>query len=182
MTVRPPAVRYILAALMLLVFVVCRSETPTASSPAGAITHPIVAAPIPSAARSNALPGMPPVPVERNVYADAGAGMLAPAVRADRPLVYVLDVRAGDVRVIDPETYEVVAKWSIPGGGSPDMGDLTADGSQLWLSGRYNQEVYVLSTADGHLIKRIPAGPEPHGLCVWPQPGRYSLGHTGITR
>jgi hypothetical protein len=23
---------------------------------------------------------------------------------------------------------------------------------------------------------------EPHGLCVWPQPGRYSLGHTGITR
>lgn len=113
MTVRPPAVRYVLAALMLLVFVVCRSETPTASSPAGAITHPIVAAPIPSAARSNALPGMPPVPVERNVYADAGAGMLAPAVRADRPLVYVPDVRAGDVRVIDPETYEVVARYPL---------------------------------------------------------------------
>jgi DNA-binding beta-propeller fold protein YncE len=398
MTVRRPAVRYVLAALMLLVFVVCRSETPTASSSAGAISHPIVAAPIPSAAHSEGLPGMPPVPVERNVYADAGAGMLAPAVRADRPLVYVPDVRAGDVRVIDPETYEVVArypigrevqhvvpaydlrtiyatddrgnrivpfnpvtgrpnasipvldpynlyftpngasaisvaeahrvlvwydphswrqqditptpdcaginhadftadgrtavftcelagrvavidvashrllrmidmphrhthmgpqdiklapngsvfyiadsqengvwvldgaatrvlreiptgrgahglylsrdarrlfvtdrnegaisvldadtggvlaKWLIPGGGSPDMGNVTADGSQLWLSGRYSQEVYVLSTADGHLIKRIPAGPEPHGLCVWPQPGRYSLGHTGITR
>jgi len=25
-------------------------------------------------------------------------------------------------------------------------------------------------------------GNGPHGLCVWPQPGRYSLGHTGITR
>jgi hypothetical protein len=23
---------------------------------------------------------------------------------------------------------------------------------------------------------------EPHGLTVWPQPGRYSLGHTGNMR
>jgi hypothetical protein len=22
----------------------------------------------------------------------------------------------------------------------------------------------------------------PHGVCVWPQPGRYSIGHTGILR
>ncbi|MFN2478613.1 MAG: YncE family protein [Pseudonocardiaceae bacterium] len=394
-----PAVRYVLAGLMLLlVFMVCRSETPTANSPAGAISHTIVTAPITSASRSDGLPGMPPVPVQRNVYADAGAGMLAPAVRADRPLVYVPDVRSGDVRVIDPGNYEVLArypigrevqhvvpaydmrtlyatddrgnrivpfdpvsgrpgasipvldpynlyftpngasaisvaeahreliwydphswrqqditptpgcaginhadftadgrtavfscefagrlavidvashrllrmidlphrhthmgpqdiklapngsafyiadsqengvwvldgaatrilreiptgagahglylsrdarrlfvtdrnegaisvldadtggvlaKWLIPGGGSPDMGNVTADGSQLWLSSRYSQAVYVLSTVDGHLIRRIPAGREPHGLCVWPQPGRYSLGHTGITR
>jgi hypothetical protein len=52
----------------------------------------------------------------------------------------------------------------------------------LWLSGRYNAEVYVLSTVDGHMIARIPVGKGPHGLCVWPQPGRYSLGHTGVTR
>jgi hypothetical protein len=25
-------------------------------------------------------------------------------------------------------------------------------------------------------------GHEPHGLTVWPQPGRYSLGHTGNMR
>jgi hypothetical protein len=25
-------------------------------------------------------------------------------------------------------------------------------------------------------------GKEPHGLTVWPQPGRYSLGHTGNLR
>jgi hypothetical protein len=25
-------------------------------------------------------------------------------------------------------------------------------------------------------------GREPHGLTVWPQPGRYSLGHTGNMR
>ena len=27
-----------------------------------------------------------------------------------------------------------------------------------------------------------PLGAEPHGLTVWPQPGRYSLGHTGNLR
>lgn len=84
--------------------------------------------------------------------------------------------------MLDADTGGVLAKWPIPGGGSPDMGNVTADGSQLWLSGRYNQVVYVLSTVNGQLISRIPVGPEPHGLCVWPQPGRYSLGHTGITR
>ena len=57
-----------------------------------------------------------------------------------------------------------------------------ADGSQLWLSGRYNSEVYVLSTTDGHLLARIPVDIGPHGMCIWPQPGRYSLGHTGVTR
>jgi DNA-binding beta-propeller fold protein YncE len=62
------------------------------------------------------------------------------------------------------------------------MGGVTADGSQLWLSGRYSREVYVLSTTDGHLLARIPVGDGPHGLCVWPQPGRYSIGHTGVTR
>jgi YVTN family beta-propeller protein len=62
------------------------------------------------------------------------------------------------------------------------MGGVTADGKQLWLSGRYSKEVYVLDTSDGHLLARIPVGTGPHGMCVWPQPGRYSLGHTGITR
>ena len=62
------------------------------------------------------------------------------------------------------------------------MGGVTADGSQLWLSGRYHDEVYVLATDDGRLLARIPVGDGPHGLCVWPQPGRYSIGHTGVTR
>ncbi|MDX6478627.1 MAG: hypothetical protein QOG29_1214, partial [Gaiellaceae bacterium] len=32
------------------------------------------------------------------------------------------------------------------------------------------------------LLARISVGRGPHGLCVWPQPGQYSLGHTGILR
>lgn len=70
----------------------------------------------------------------------------------------------------------------IPGKAGPDMGNVSADGRTLWPSGRDDREVYVLSTDDGHPIRRIPVGDGPHGLCMWPQPGRYPLGHTGITR
>jgi YVTN family beta-propeller protein len=99
----------------------------------------------------------------------------------DATELYVTNRVAGSVSVLDARTGAVRATWPVPGG-SPDMGGVTADGTRLWLSGRYDREVYVLSTADGSLLARIPVGDGPHGLCVWPQPGRYSLGHTGITR
>jgi YVTN family beta-propeller protein len=88
----------------------------------------------------------------------------------------------GSIIVLDPATEKVVANWPVPGGGSPDMGNVTADGKELWVSGRYDDEVYVFDTSTGRLTHRIPVGREPHGLCVWPQPGRFSLGHTGNMR
>jgi YVTN family beta-propeller protein len=88
----------------------------------------------------------------------------------------------GSVTVVDPATHQILTKWQIPGGGSPDMGAVSPDGSQLWLSGRYHNEVYVLSTVDGKLLAKIAVGDGPHGLTFWPQPGRYSLGHTGNIR
>jgi YVTN family beta-propeller protein len=87
----------------------------------------------------------------------------------------------GGVSVIDFATQKVVADWPIPGGGSPDMGNVSADGKWLWLSGRYDNVVYAFDTTTGD-VKTIPVGKEPHGLTVWPQPGRYSLGHTGNLR
>jgi YVTN family beta-propeller protein len=87
----------------------------------------------------------------------------------------------GSVSVVDFATDKVVANWPVPGGGSPDMGNVSADGRQLWLSGRYDNVVYVFDTDSGKVTK-IPVGKEPHGLAVWPQPGRYSLGHTGNMR
>jgi YVTN family beta-propeller protein len=87
----------------------------------------------------------------------------------------------GSVSVIDFATGKVVANWIIPGGGSPDMGNVSVDGKLLWLSGRYDDAVYVIDTTKG-TVKTIPVKKEPHGLTVWPQPGRYSLGHTGNLR
>jgi hypothetical protein len=37
-------------------------------------------------------------------------------------------------------------------------------------------------TRTGRLVHRVHVGLELHGACVWPQPGRYSIGHTGILR
>ena len=87
----------------------------------------------------------------------------------------------GSVSVIDFATRQVVATWPIPGGGSPDMGNVSVDGKTLWLSGRFDNVVYAIDTATGQ-VTSIRVGKEPHGLTVWPQPGRYSLGHTGNMR
>jgi YVTN family beta-propeller protein len=87
----------------------------------------------------------------------------------------------GSVSVIDFATRQIVATWPIPGGGSPDMGNVSVDGKVLWLSGRFDNVVYAIDTTSGE-VRSIPVGKEPHGLTVWPQPGRYSLGHTGNMR
>jgi DNA-binding beta-propeller fold protein YncE len=99
----------------------------------------------------------------------------------DSKLLYCSNRDEGTISVISFAERKVVQKWTIPGG-SPDMGGVSADGKVLWLSGRYTREVYAIDTGDGHLLARIPVGKGPHGLCVYPQPGRYSLGHTGILR
>ena len=87
----------------------------------------------------------------------------------------------GSVAVLEFATGKIVANWPIPGGGSPDMGNVSADGKWLWLSGRFDDVVYRIDTRSG-AVRQIKVGGEPHGLTVWPQPGRYSLGHTGNLR
>jgi DNA-binding beta-propeller fold protein YncE len=97
-------------------------------------------------------------------------------------LLYVSNRGEGTVSLISFRKRRVVKRWRIPGSASPDMGGVSASGRVLWLSGRYNGEVYAISTSSGRLIKRVKVGSGPHGLCVYPQPGRYSLGHTGVFR
>ena len=110
----------------------------------------------------------------------AGAHGLYPS--RDATELYVSNRAAGSISVVSFKTRQVIATWQIPLPASPDMGGVSADGGTLWLSGRYNAEVYAIDTRTGRLRARIPVGEGPHGLCVWPQPGRYSLGHTGIMR
>jgi YVTN family beta-propeller protein len=100
----------------------------------------------------------------------------------DSRRLYVSNRGAGTISLISFRTRRVVGRWRLPGGGSPDMGGVSADGRVLWLSGRYDAEVYAISTRTGRLLHRVRVGQGPHGLCVWPQPGRYSIGHTGILR
>jgi YVTN family beta-propeller protein len=114
------------------------------------------------------------------VHTGRGAHGLYPS--RDARSLYVTNRGAGTISVVAFATHRVVRTWRLPGSASPDMGGVSADGRTLWVSGRYNQEVYAVDTRTGRLRARIPVGGGPHGLCIWPQPGRYSLGHTGVMR
>jgi YVTN family beta-propeller protein len=115
-------------------------------------------------------------------FMPTGNGAHGLYVSRDSKWMYITNRGEGSISIFDFASRALIAKWQIPGGGSPDMGGVSADGKVLWLSGRYDHVVYAIDASNGHLIRKIYVGAQPHGLCVWPQPGRYSLGHTGILR
>ncbi len=100
----------------------------------------------------------------------------------DTKQMYITNRGEGTISILDFATRKLVNKWTIPNGGSPDMGGVAWDGKTFWVSGRYHHEIYGFDTRSGELVHRIKVDRGPHGLCVFPQPGRYSLGHTGNYR
>jgi YVTN family beta-propeller protein len=111
-----------------------------------------------------------------------GKGAHGLYISRDSKEMYIPNRGEGSISVFDFAKDDLTKKWRLPDGGSPDMGGVSADGKVLWLSGRYDAEVYAIDTRTGKQLARIPVGSGPHGLAVYPQPGRYSLGHTGVFR
>lgn len=122
-------------------------------------------------------------PVPRKVgFIPTGKGTHGLYPSRDGTRLFISNRGEGTVSVLDFASRHLIARWTIPGGGSPDMGSVSADGKQLWLSGRYSDVVYVFDTRTGKVLRQIRVGRGPHGLTYFPQPGRYSLGHTGNYR
>lgn len=115
-------------------------------------------------------------------FMHTGKGAHGLYVTRDAKTLLITNREEGSISVMRFSDNKLIAKWKIPGGGSPDMGNISADGKFFWVSGRYDDEVYVFNIEKGAFVTRIKVGQEPHGLTIWPQPGRYSLGHTGIMR
>jgi YVTN family beta-propeller protein len=113
-------------------------------------------------------------------FVSTGSGAHGFIVSRDGRSLYVTNRTGGSVSVLDMAARQVVRKWET--GGSPDMGGVSVDGTRLWVSNRYGGSVMAIDTRDGHVVARIPVGSGPHGVCVFPQPGRFSLGHTGNYR
>ncbi|MFG2192743.1 YncE family protein [Streptomyces sp. NPDC048639] len=111
-----------------------------------------------------------------------GRGAHGLYVSRDSKSMYISNRGEGTISVFDFPSRKLKKKWRLPDGGSPDMGGVSADGKVLWLSGRYDDEVYAIDTRTGKQLARMEVGGGPHGLAVYPQPGRYSLGHTGVFR
>jgi len=123
-----------------------------------------------------------PVAMKEIQFIPTGRGAHGLQVSRDTRSLYVSNRLEGTVSVIDFATRSMVAKWSIPGGGSPDMLQLNPAGTQLWASGRYNRTVYVFDTTTGQVLAKIPVGSEDHGLTYFPNVGMHSLGHNGVYR
>jgi YVTN family beta-propeller protein len=123
-----------------------------------------------------------PVAMKEIQFIPTGRGAHGLQVSRDTKSLYVSNRLEGSFSVIDFATRQVVAKWYIPGGGSPDMLQLNPEGTQLWASGRYNRTVYVMNTSTGELLAKIPVGAEDHGLTYFPNVGLHSLGHNGVYR
>jgi YVTN family beta-propeller protein len=81
--------------------------------------------------------------------------------------------RRGSVSVIEFASERIVADWASPG--SPDMGNVSADGRYLWLSGRYDQRS-TASTPPTAAPRAREGSAQPHGLTVWPQRGATAWG------
>lgn len=123
-----------------------------------------------------------PAPWGKLSFIKTGLGAHGLYVTRDSQNLVISNRNEGSISILRFSDRELIHKWKIPGGGSPDMGGISADGKIFWVSGRYDNVIYAISLADGHLIGKIKTGLGPHGLAVYPQPGRYSLGHTGVFR
>lgn len=121
-----------------------------------------------------------PETMQETKFLPTGAGAHGMAISRDLKSIYLTNRKAGTISVIDPVERRVTATWNV--GGTPDMIQISPDGSQLWTSNRYKGTVSVVDTRTGKVIHLITVGGSPHGLCYFPQPGRYSVGHNGVYR
>lgn len=119
---------------------------------------------------------------ENTGFIPTGRGTHGLYVTRDSKQMLITNRNEGTISVWDFAENEIVRTWHLPDGGSPDMGNISADGRTFWVAGRYNREVYAIDIVDWKLLARIPVGDGPHGMTIWPQPGRYSTGHTGVMR
>ncbi|MGE5446208.1 MAG: YncE family protein, partial [Ignavibacteriales bacterium] len=100
---------------------------------------------------------MPPVVDPTNLYSEASAGRLSPAVADALRRVYVPNVRSNDVYVIDPTTLKVVDRFKV--GVNPQHVVPSWDLKTLWVAN--NAE----GRTDGSLTPIDPKTGKP-GLAI----------------
>ncbi len=123
------------------------------------------APPSPAADAVVTVPGMPPVSDSRDLYSEAGAGKLSPAVADALPRIYVPNVQSNDVYVIDPATMKVVDRFKV--GVNPQHVVPSWDLKTLWVAN--NAE----GRTDGSLTPIDPVTGKPGRPIV----GRRSVQH-----
>src|SRR5512137_1662560 len=93
--------------------VVAIAATLAASGGIGVAQSNKTSAAPPASAAVTTLEGMPQVPDPRNLYSEATAEKIAPALRGDLERIYVPNLRSNDVVVVDPATLKVVDRFKV---------------------------------------------------------------------
>ncbi len=113
-------------------------------------------------------------------FLHTGTGAHGLNVSRDAASLFVSNRMEGTISVIDFATRTVRDTWKV--GASPDMIQVSADGTQLWVSNRFQGSISVVDTATGKVSATVPTGAGAHGVSLFPQPGRYNVGHNGVYR
>src|SRR2546426_7726624 len=150
------AVRLTVCALVAL-GVACRGAT-HGSAKEGAAAIRVVAPPVTA-------------PRSPNIYAAAGAGMLSPAARRARPLVYVPNSKDGTVSVIDPRTYRVVR--TLATGALPQHVVPSYDLATLWVANNLGNSLTPIDPVTGREGRTVPVS-DPYNLYFTPD-GRFAV-------
>ncbi|WP_372442946.1 YncE family protein [Actinomadura barringtoniae] len=118
--------------------------------------------------------------LQRGGFIPTGAG--AHGLVLTRDSRRLLAVGEGSIAVIDLAARQVTARWPLSAPGPLAVGGLNADGTALWLSDTGSGWLYQLATRNGKVLHKVKVGGHPHAVCVYPQPGRHSLGGPGLYR
>ncbi len=113
-------------------------------------------------------------------FLKTGTGAHGLEVSRDTSSLYVSNRMEGTISIIDFATRTVKDTWKV--GGSPDMIQVTADGSQLWVANRFQGSTSMIDAHTGAVVATVPTGAGAHGIALFPQPGRYNVGHNGVYR
>jgi YVTN family beta-propeller protein len=98
----------------------------------------------------------------------------------DATVLYVTNTRERTISRISFARRREIGRWRLPS--APGAAGVSPTGRVLWVSARAADAVYAVSTRTGRVLRTVTTRAGPYGLCVHPQPGRFSLGHTGNMR
>ena len=127
--------------------------------------------PRPALPRSVALPGMPGVVNPRNVYADAGAGMIPAREKAYPAYAYVPHNRSGDVWVIDQRSHKVIRRCAV--GIEIQHVVPSYNMTELYATDDVGNRIRVIDPRNGRCGRTIPVI-DPYNMYFTPD-GRYAI-------
>src|SRR5947209_11392517 len=152
MPTRFPLVVALAGAILGLLLAGCGAGTHSVAGHSGAPGTPAT----PAATRHfvASAPGVPPQLDPHNVYAADVRGRLSPAVRGDRPLIYVPNSASATVTEIDPHTYRVVREFPV--GAVPQHVVPSYDLRTLWVNNDVGNSLTPIDPRTG-----VPGRPVP---------------------